>query len=82
LLHLVKKNDILNNLLDTTERELVGDKHWTMKGEVSGKTRDQNSLLEVHLDIPQYNHHYQSEDVLGINEFPWVGTFYAKYRNQ
>ncbi|XP_053991592.1 uncharacterized protein LOC128883355 isoform X2 [Hylaeus volcanicus] len=71
LLDLVQKNDILDNLIDTTERELVGDKHWTMKGEVSAKSRDQNSLLEVHLDIPQYNHHYQSEDALGIHDSAW-----------
>lgn len=45
----------LKNLEDEVsklEEEQMSDKHWTLKGEISGKERPMNSLLEVHLDQP------------------------------
>ncbi len=33
------------------EAELVGQKNWDMRGEVKGRERPENSLLEIHTDI-------------------------------
>lgn len=36
------------------EMELVGDKHWSLMGEASAKHRSPNSLLSLHLELPQF----------------------------
>lgn len=72
LLALAEKNDELNALLDATERELISEKHWSLMGEASAKHRDKNSLLELHLELPQYHHQYATDsellpDTLGVS---------------
>ncbi|CAD7962378.1 unnamed protein product [Amoebophrya sp. A25] len=48
--------------VDRLEQEALSQKHWSLGGEVSGKQRDRNSLLELHLDLPMT--HFQSKRTL------------------
>lgn len=64
MLALAEKENELNALLDATERELISDKHWSLLGEASAKSRSKNSLLELHLELPQYHHHAAQSDIL------------------
>jgi len=45
--------------VERMEREQMTDKHWSLMGEVNGKSRETNSLLELHLDLPMS--HFQSK---------------------
>eukprot|EP00392_Amoebophrya_sp_AT5.2_P011173 g11248.t1 len=48
--------------VERLEQEALADKHWSLAGEVSGKQRERNSLLELHLDLPMT--HFQSKRTL------------------
>jgi U3 small nucleolar RNA-associated protein MPP10 len=39
------------NTINNIEQRLIGEKDWTMKGEITGKYRPVNSLLESNLDF-------------------------------
>jgi len=40
----------VKEIIHQLEEENLGEKHWTLKGEVSSKSRPLNSLLEEDLD--------------------------------
>jgi U3 small nucleolar RNA-associated protein MPP10 len=44
-------NDELNDVMDRIEEEMVAEKDWTMKGEITAKDRPMNSLVAEHLDF-------------------------------
>ncbi|CAD7926154.1 unnamed protein product [Amoebophrya sp. A120] len=52
----------LEEEVDRLEREALAQKHWSLGGEVAGKQRERNSLLELHLDLPMT--HFQSKRTL------------------
>ncbi|KAL7067450.1 putative Mpp10 protein [Cryptosporidium serpentis] len=66
---LFEQQDRINKLIDEMESELLSQKHWTMMGESLGNKRPKNSLLEVHLEIPQYsNTSNNSEEILDMEQ--------------
>jgi len=38
--------------IEAFERELLGDKHWSLKGEVNSDMRPKDSLLDVNMELP------------------------------
>lgn len=44
-------NSELHEQMDKIEDQMVGEKDWTMKGEINAKDRPMNSLLAEHLDF-------------------------------
>lgn len=59
----------MHEAIEQIEKELVGERHWSLMGEASAKNRQTNSLLELHLELPQYLNQRNLEafpDTLGV----------------
>lgn len=66
------KEQKLRDAIEKMELELVGDKHWSMLGEAGAKHREYNSLLNLHLELPQFHHQRENDleafpDTLGVS---------------
>lgn len=74
LIELSAKERRLNDAIDEMEMDLIGTKHWSLMGEAGAKSREHNSLLSLHLELPQYNHQKANDleafpDTLGVG---WI----------
>lgn len=56
--------------IEQLELSLIQDKHWTMRGEAYAHEREKNSLLEEHLELPQFNrpHTASGHEVDGLGD--------------
>ncbi|KAJ3423610.1 u3 small nucleolar ribonucleoprotein mpp10 [Anaeramoeba flamelloides] len=50
-----KRMEKLKDQIEKLEEKALQEKHWSLKGEVVGKNRPSNSLLETHLDFEHRN---------------------------